>query len=65
MNRPKMQHYTWIAEPLRRAKSLRQRIQDRQNATEPPFCCTLEDPHQRGLGSFRSLTIARADVLHR
>jgi hypothetical protein len=37
-----MQHYTWIAEPLRRAKSLRQCIQDRQNATERMFCCTLK-----------------------
>ena len=63
-NPPEMQHYAWIVEPRGRPKSLWQCGSNRQNATEQPFCCTLEDPHQRGLGSFRSLTIARADVLH-
>jgi hypothetical protein len=36
----------------------------RENATKPIFCCTSKQAHQCFLGSFRSLAIGSAYVLH-
>jgi hypothetical protein len=35
-----------------------------ENATVRPFCCASKQLHKGFLGSFGSLTVVRADVLH-